>query len=272
MLAHPANQGGDYSVDLVEQLTISPHQWEVALVEMIFSQDWNPIIPLDLWVTFCVNSATGGEWVKCSAEHAPRSAAGMNISTIDKMWAKVLKPLIKKAAARAEVTLSELDLVRDGKTNSVSLRVKAETKTKKSVRLEFSSSLYQMLGFRPDQLVESRYFQTDQRSEIKSENSHFAANISRGVSSLWIYTDIIANQITGDSLSPLLRVIQVDPKIESNVSRVVEFQRPHFCALQAGNIQTIRVNIRNAYGLETIQFATPVVCKLMFRRKQNSGV
>jgi len=154
----------------------------------------------------------------------------------------------------------------------VSLRLKAETSKKQSVRLEFSTSLYQMLGFQPHQLVENRYFQTDQKSEIKSESSHFAANISRGVSSLWIYTDIIANQITGDALSPLLRVIQVDPKIENNVSRVVEFQRPHFCALQAGNIQTIRVNIRNAYGLETIQFATPVVSKLMFRRKRTPEV
>lgn len=272
MVAHPDNQGGEFAVDLVEEMSLSPHQWEVALAEMIFNQDWNPMVPQDLWVTMCLNSDEKGGWVNCQAVHAPETILKERVDTVKALWDKILKPLIDEAGKLANVKVENFKLVQDKTTKQVTLSGKLTTEAKVVVRMEWSTSLVQMMGFTRQQLVDSRYFQTDASFNVKSVESHFAPSLKRGITSLWIYTDIITNQITGDTMSPLLRVIQVDPNLGNEVSRVVEFQRPHFCALQAGNIQTIRVAIRNSFGLVPIQFATPVICKLMFRRKSGKAL
>lgn len=268
MEAHPENQGGEYAVDLPEELALSPHQWEVALVQMTFNQDWNPMIPEDLWVAMCMNSAEGGKWVNCQSVHADIKAGQEPIENVSQLWEKILKPLIEKAGAAAKVKAEGLTLVVDKETKRLSITGKLVSDPKAVVRMELSTSLIQMLGFTRSQLTDSRYFQTAADSSFKTAKTHFEPNLKRGIASLWIYTDIIANQITGDTMAPLLRVIPVDPNLGNDVSRVVEFKRDHFCPLQAGNIRTVKISIRNTYGLASIQFATPVICKLMFRRKK----
>ena len=58
---------------------------------------------------------------------------------------------------------------------------------------------------------------------------------------LYVYTDIIQNQLVGDVRGPLLRVVPVKSRCGDTAS--VTYKQPQFLPLSRSNIQTIEINI-----------------------------
>jgi hypothetical protein len=282
LLQHPENHGGKYTVELPNTLSLISHQWEAALVEIVFQRDWETLIASDIWVAFCINDTVGGGWSKCSGKTAAKAdqLQTWHYKDFADFWGKVVKPLIDEAAKQADLMGAHSEAVAmtvDSGTKRVWLKMRVKSKTGMPVRLELSHSLLQMLGFNRSQLKLSRYFQSDAAGAISTGYSHFSPDFSRGISSLWVYSNIVKPHIAGHGLSPLLRIISVGVGGAAasggdgteSAARIISFPQAHYYPLLLDDLSAISIYITNSGGLEAIKFATPVICKLHFRRRRS---
>lgn len=178
---------------------------------------------------------------------------------------KAVEPLIGRVIQSTNLTGNITTTL--SKEGRVRLQGELKHESGRPIRVEFSSSLLQILGFTRAQLTEERAFQTTITGELKTPLSHFDVKLSRGISSLWVYTDVIRGHVTGHSITPLLRVIPIDPTLNNDASRVLQFEKPYYFPVNLDEIQRITIQIYNAGGKENLTFATPVVCKLHFRKR-----
>ena len=84
-----------------------------------------------------------------------------------------------------------------------------------------------------------------------------------------VYTDIIENQIFGDVIKPILKIIPIKSYNDSEV--VTFFDNLHYVKLSKDSISTINIQIRDLFG-EQIKFQNKfsfVIVKLHFRKIKN---
>ena len=94
--------------------------------------------------------------------------------------------------------------------------------------------------------------------------SLFMMNMKR-YTALYVYTDIIQNQLVGDVRASLLRVVPV--KLKYGDTTCVTYEQLQFLPLSRSNIQTIEINIRSDTG-ELVSFESgKSIVTLVFRRK-----
>ncbi|KAJ7310342.1 hypothetical protein JRQ81_007251 [Phrynocephalus forsythii] len=79
----------------------------------------------------------------------------------------------------------------------------------------------------------------------------YAADITGGFSSLYVYTDIIEHQIVGDSSVPLLHCIPVRGETYEWVT--VTYDKPHYMLMSKNHINTITIEIKTDQN-QDIQF------------------
>lgn len=266
MLHYPSNHGGRYTFDLPRTLHLNAHSWEVGLSEIIFHQNWTPLISSDIWAGVCINDLTGGTWSSCGGESMNVNEGDYHYQSFEECWNKVLHKLIKRAFDKGN--LSDTQVVANfDKQGRIRLSIFIKNPLKTAVKLELSVVLQQIMGFTRSQLTDGSAFITNAEGNIITPYSHFIPNLERGISSLWIYCNIIRPQITGHVMTPLLRVIQVNPGLLRDNARVERFDRPYYYPLNMDDIDSISINITNAGGTKAIQFASPVICILHFRQR-----
>lgn len=94
------------------------------------------------------------------------------------------------------------------------------------------------------------------------------ANLHLGLpSQLFVYCDIIDPQIVGDVMTPLLRIIPLDPaKYIYGANKMHVFSPPHYLPVMRRDFDTIEIDIRSSIG-QKIPFQFGTVCiKLHFRK------
>jgi hypothetical protein len=79
-----------------------------------------------------------------------------------------------------------------------------------------------------------------------SQKAHRIADIAVGFHSLYVYTDIIEPQLVGDSIVPLLRVVDFSKKGPGNTS--VIYKSPYYIPLIRHIFDNIEINIRQDDG------------------------
>jgi hypothetical protein len=75
-----------------------------------------------------------------------------------------------------------------------------------------------------------------------------AAFLDQGLTSLFIYADIIKPQVVGDSLSPLLRTVGVNSDVDFGQNVTEIFESPYYLPLSQTRFQEISINIRGDTG------------------------
>ena len=94
--------------------------------------------------------------------------------------------------------------------------------------------------------------------------SPFITNMKQ-YTALYVYPDIIQNQLVGDVKVHLLRVVPV--KSRYGDTTCVTYEQPQFLPLSRSNIQTIEINITSDTG-ELVSFESgKSIVTLVFRRK-----
>ena len=92
----------------------------------------------------------------------------------------------------------------------------------------------------------------------------FMTNMKR-YTTLYVYTDIIQNQLVDDARAPLLRVVQVKSRYGDKTC--VTYEQFQFLPLSRSNIQTIEIYIRSDTG-ELVSFESEKsIVTRVFRRK-----
>lgn len=125
------------------------------------------------------------------------------------------------------------------------------------ISLKFSPVLNLQLGFDPNTNIAVK------------RTGKFPANLYLGLpSQLYIYCDIVAPQMVGDVMCPLLRIISLDPvKYVYGSSKMHIFSTPHYIPVMRREFDTIEIDIRSNTG-ENIPFQFGTSCvKLHFIRR-----
>lgn len=122
--------------------------------------------------------------------------------------------------------------------------------------MTLSPKLAIQLGFEPD------------RNLVKNGFGKCPANLHLGLpSQLFVYCDIIEPQMVGDVMTPLLRIIPLDPaKYIYGANKMHVFAPPHYLPVMRREFDTLEVDIRSSTG-QKIPFQFGTVCvKLHFKK------
>lgn len=122
--------------------------------------------------------------------------------------------------------------------------------------LTLTAKLGFQLGFEPN------------RNLVENGSGKCPANLHLGLpSQLFVYCDIIEPQIVGDVMTPLLRIIPLDPaNYIYGANKMHVFSPPHYLSVMRREFDTIEVDIRSSTG-QKIPFQFGTVCvKLAFRK------
>ena len=73
--------------------------------------------------------------------------------------------------------------------------------------------------------------------------------LDQGMTSLYIYCDIVQPQVVGNTFEPLMRTVGVssEARFGENVTEI--FESPYYLPLSRSSFQEVTVNIRNDIGL-----------------------
>ena len=104
---------------------------------------------------------------------------------------------------------------------------------------------------------------------IKRNISYLVDSSISPINYALVYTDIIENQIFGDVIKPILKIIPIKSYNDNEV--VTFFDNLHYVRLCKNSISSINIQIRDLFG-EQIKFQNKfsfVIVKLHFRKIKN---
>ena len=207
-------------------------QWEVGLSEMIYPHTWYNINQSNNSFGFDLDENVGTRELETR-----RIPVGCYESVTDIIKAMTLERFKNKIALSY---------------SHVTKKVKVKTKNGASLIFD-DNGLTRVLGFKP-QVVEGEW------------TSPYVADLNSMFSLLYVYTDIVAPQIVGDTQAPLLRVVSVTGKDGEMVN--VQYDRPHYVPIVRNSFNTIEVEIRLNSG-DFVPFERgKLILVLHFRRRQ----
>lgn len=158
-------------------------------------------------------------------------------------------------------------------------------------RLELSLTLCRVLGLNVNQLYQNTYVvpttfyvshklkdytqaeiiitKREELSQfyLKCEmTSLFNADLTNGINTLWIYSDVCVPTIVGDTKTYLLRTIPVPQNSEKGETCTYTYNKPFYFPLIRHTMLDMTIQIFDTYGKEPINFANNVICQLHFRK------
>lgn len=98
-----------------------------------------------------------------------------------------------------------------------------------------------------------------------TENRH--PSINGGVQSIYVYTDIVAHSIVGDSLSQVLRVVDGPQKEKFGEEVVARYVKPYYMPVQSKEFQKIEIILKDKFG-DLIRFNYGSVFIVLHFRKR----
>ena len=93
------------------------------------------------------------------------------------------------------------------------------------------------------------------------------ANVDQGLYSLYVYTDLVEEQVIGDTRAPLLRIVPVEGKHGDFVTKT--YERPQYVPVEKTLIDSIQIDLRDDIGHKIHFEGGKVVITLHFRLLQS---
>lgn len=141
--------------------------------------------------------------------------------------------------------------------NSKTNKVQVETRNH-VIKVNLPQRLALLMGFDPKE------------TDIKQNSKPIRpVNLQLGLPSyLYIYCDVVEPQLIGDTMAPLLQVVNIDSvDYVYGANKYVQFQSPHYIPVMKSSFESIEVDLRDDTGNHIpFQFGTSCV-KLHFRRR-----
>ena len=129
--------------------------------------------------------------------------------------------------------------------------------------LRFSKDLGDMLGISSSEVAcensmsDSCYVSNDiNRQAVLNFNTLMGArpyDLTRGIHSLMVYTDIVEYNIVGNTRNQLLKIVEIPATSQFGDQVVVRYERPQYHALANNHIRSIEIEIKDDAN-ERIQF------------------
>ena len=98
----------------------------------------------------------------------------------------------------------------------------------------------------------------------------YGVDVNHGVHSLYVYCDLVEDQIVGDSTVKVIRTIPLKhkPGVVAPLATHFHTDNPHYVPVSKRNTQTVEIHIRDDTGHDIPFIAGKVIVKLHFRLKR----
>ena len=155
-------------------------------------------------------------------------------------------------------TIESLNISLDKQTDLFTVTIDGE----KIKKVELSLRMAELLGFKGS---------TQGYTISKTEKATLQPQLEGNTHSLYIYSSLVDNQLVGDTVAPLLRVVcPPGEKIGQQVSE--KYIKPYYLPVHSNYIDTIDIQIRTTTGfLFPFMSGSPVVISLHFRKVGENG-
>jgi hypothetical protein len=148
------------------------------------------------------------------------------------------------------------------------------------IYLKFGRELSALLGFDSEYFDKQMKYDTENTNSTEAieihnqvvqgrQNANFNYELSGGIHSLYVYSNIVEPSLVGDSYSQLLRIVSVPRKSEFGDQIVLTYESPQYFKLLTREFQTIEMSIKDDTGSDIKFRFGRSVCTLHFREKQN---
>ncbi len=240
----PNNSNSDYRVHLARPLVLPEGQWVVGMTDIIFNKSW-------------INVESGGFLVTYGVYSKIHSDATHFHTT----WKRLLIPPGQYASVREVVLAMQRAISVAGLERSINLyydQIKDKVRVKQTrvadnravirfadqpttPQVLFDDDLCDILGFARDISI----------TDVEAWSTR-KPDVHRGMSSMFVYSDVVQERLVGDSLVPLLRVVPVSGLRNQVVH--TEFNVVHYLPVNNLATEIIRVRICRDNG-EPISFS-----------------
>ena len=256
MQYYPNNTVAHYFTKLSKDVSLDG-DWEVGLSEIVFQRSWFNV--LSPQVISIIHKNTTFE-SRNEQTVMIESAVPKNI-VVEQGYYPSVKVLVDEINSEIDrMYKSDDDL---SKKRRPVFSYSTHTR-KTSVRLTAKSSVYiptllgNIMGFTESTIVNiaahgKRFF--------KGMN---ASDIDYGMHALYVYCDVLEHTPVGDTLAPLLRIVEVDGEHGNTIHR--NYDNPRYVPVQKRNFSSLEIDIRTNAG-EAVPFERgPSVVILHFRQ------
>jgi len=237
------NKIGNYITKLPYPLQLDPSEYEVAIVGITYVNSIKLLTGID-----------DDNMIEVQGEKFEEI---LEIPTIhyDNL------PQLINEVNRSFRTLSYMNALLIHMSENNRLKLSFDHKTK----VKISEKLSDIFGF--DGKTFFHQEQSDRTQDVKSHFiGKFPPDMSGGRYHLFIYTDIVDQQMVGSTLVPLLRMINLSGKDGETVTHT--FQAPYYMNLCRHTIESISILVCDEFGSEIPFDRGQVTVTLHFRRKK----
>jgi hypothetical protein len=268
------NLTGDYTCILPDPVSLTG-DWQVGLAEITYANSWDTL--RDGWITLHTYNYDNVEGnvntIRRMSSHVriPDGYYGTVDALIEAIHGSIKKFWIDKVTLIQHMIgdndelrvaykpfLSKLSNVR--KSPAVSLLYDTTTQR---INFRLSRNVVRAIYFSPNLMSALGLSHGIEEQFVVGE---YPPNLLGSISTMYVYTDIIAPQIVGNVRAPLIRNVAVSGAYGSVVT--VDFPNIHYVDLLNRNFQSIGISIKSEAG-STIPFNFgKTIVKLHFRRKR----
>ena len=249
MKLHPDNTLAHYITDLPQRIDLTG-VWECGLAEIQYPHTWYNVTEEDVWFFLSENDTTG-------RIPSTKFSSGYYKDPLTLMY-HVNKGLYSMWTDKVRAQMSYSSV-----TQKMTLHMTPNT----VFTIPYHSATAPMLGFRrsvvttppvvvateaestrvhPSTSLISPPNQTSDDSYPFHNEADGVVSMTRGIDTIYVYTDVVESRIMGDSLAPLLRALPISGRHGDTVSD--RFTNIHYVPLMYSHFHLIEVDIRDDTG------------------------
>ena len=244
MQYYPDNTIAHYVTKLPERIHLDG-DYEIGLAEIIYPHSWYNIDNYDdkYWFALTlVGTMSAKQYLPSGYYNSPDEF----VTDLTEQAKKAFDNQVKFGA----------QFLYDGKTNKIVMQLQSRHNVD---GVTLSPALKRFLGFYGDWTVAKEPYRIADRT----------FDLNAGLALMYVYCDIAAYTIVGDTKAPLLRVCHVTGKHGENVR--VTYDHPHYVPLSRRDFDTIEININTELGQPVpFEFGKSVVTLHLRRRHEKT--
>ena len=255
------NKTNHFRVHLPQELDLEG-AWDVALVDVVYPYSWNNVPhPSDTLTgynlvmsdvePFKVSIPMGNYQTVLDLLAGITAAHGLQIH----VWEKLRKEE-KELELKKKVTLAKTPPTILFDFDPTVKRVTIDFINPRVDQISMSPHLAYMLGFKNN----------DIKATEEKVMADYPPDLRGGIDALFIYLDIIENQIVGNTMAPLLQIVPVEGHYGDLIQKT--FYSPHYLSVLNKKVSTIEVNIKNDINTHIDFNFGKIILKLHFQKRK----
>ena len=206
----PSNTVANFKVKLPESISLTG-DWEVALVEIQYAHTWSTIRQ-GVQQTFIYNVENKQNTAIVDSGH---------YDSVSDLVKNLNSCIVKDAQSKIQFTYNK-------RTRKVTVDVK------KHANIWFTGDIAAALGFDQDCYI------------TRKTTSPYTADINARFSSMFVYCNLVNDQIVGDKKVPLLRAVQIEGKYGDTIRKT--YQNPLYTPVGMKQFETLEVYLTDESG------------------------